>query len=223
MAVAFLPPLPLGKDWDSLTSEKLEEMLKAEHLPGGSASMDSKEQIELKVGYVSDESTLGKPTSFEILAEAAIHRARILLDIANGKRREERMSLENKKESQMKDEEEEDKELSKSLREFRKKFGQCSEVSLEQVADVVFSSRTEGVKKEFLKRWCDLSEGERKKRGLSIGDLKRDRKSGVTQLDYPQIKKDLLEFVKQSGDAIKRDLQRKSGKKGGKKAQGNAS
>lgn len=217
LAVRFLPPLYLEEedDWKQISPEKLQRRLNAEFTPGGSVLMSEIEEVEL--GEEKLFNPIARPSTFEVLAEAAVERAKILLEVAAGRKRPECWKNEEESHEQRQRFGAED-EPCKGMIEYQKKFGKRDEVTLEEAAEAILSRHSENVRDALIAKWIGLSEEEREEHNF-YNHPKIYLQGGVTIHDYADLDANLRLCAKVYGDAIRKQISRKSGKKGGKKSQ----
>lgn len=177
IASQLMPPMELPARWKELATAYLAEELRKDILP----------------------SAPSLPSRFEVMAEAAVARARILLDVAAGIKRPERILLEQKTAERQEAHEKKQKTRTDLSKIFAKLSPAGTPLLLDAVITAALPRRTSAKMRDaFIRRVRE----------------KRINDEHVSREDFPKYYSDAKAMWDEDSSALRKSLSRAAGKKG---------
>ena len=213
IAAQFLPPLPLPEYWHQKEPEELEECLAIEMTPNAVWLEERSEHFEAAKERLLNTEHLAFPSQFEILAEAALNRARVLLELAHGRILSER----NDPSPVAYDDLEMTEKKSAAIANFVECFGARHFASIERALELALPKSSPKLRQALFDKVIQLKDDERNKHGFT-GNPKILSK-GMYCRDYPWFEHEIFLAKDLFGEALRKQIARDAGRKGGKKTQ----
>lgn len=219
LAAGILPPL-YPANWQTITAEELREKLNSELKPEQVSEVPAWVDSHFRTPLPGEETTGASrkrkkppgPSKFEVIAEAAIRRAQILIEFASGSRTlkpaqpfwflEQSLGVSAAEKAAQK--------------QFRKRFGKQAKAEVKEAARLVLSRISDRNRARLLEYWFLLSERDRSEKGLEIDPAQF--RSGVQENQFLEFKRDLLTLKILDYGALAKRWAREDGSNGGRKS-----